>query len=109
MIATDTQPNGYVPPPEGQPDRERDDLQAMLHSPGWRIFCEHVAEDWGRPEVLTRICAALQNEQYIVAARLSAGKDAIEAVMTWPLNRIHALSLPVRARAAGRPHRRARV
>jgi hypothetical protein len=109
MIATETSPNGYVPPPEGQADRVRDDLQAMLDSPGWQRFVAHVATQWSGPEVLIRLVAALNAEQYTLAARITAAGEAVNAVLSWPKQRIEGGPDIVPPRRVARPHRRARA
>jgi len=103
-------PSGYVPPPEGQTDRERDDLQAMLASPGWAIFCAYVAAWWKSDPVLERLESLLEAsdadvaQQHETCAQILASRRAVHTIMSWPLTRIHHLSgKPLQA--ARRPRR----
>jgi hypothetical protein len=91
------------------PDRERDDLVALLASPGWRLFCDYVAAWWHSEPLLKRLESLILTtevpSQHETCAQILASRRAVHTVMSWPKTRIHALTTPVAPRRPTRPRR----
>lgn len=81
-------------------DQEREDLHALVHSPGWQRLTSWAYQDMGTR--LTQATESAANLTDDVAAlnqlrQVIAAKRAVDVVMQWPATRLKELD----AKAAG--------
>lgn len=77
------------------PEAERDALEAMVKSDGWRIYMEHVSRAWGPEACETQLRAARENVDPDVLPfeinRILDTFDGLRADLRWPEARVRAL------------------
>jgi hypothetical protein len=96
-------------------ETELEALIALLQSPGWRLFSEHVKAEHGAERCIAQIDAALSTVQRgddaaardTVAQIRSASRAAL-LLASWPLERVKALRAAAVPQQGGRAefHRR---
>ncbi len=73
---------------------ERDDLRNLLTSPGWLRFHEYAMKQW-TDEIAHHLRTAVNDTNDAHALQkmrqLLVAKEAIERLLAWPEERIHAL------------------
>jgi hypothetical protein len=76
---------------------ERDDLDALLKTPGWLRLLERARKDWteGYPAKIKLAITKAQQERSDVSAAVAAvdaASDAVNAVLSWPADRVKQLT-----------------
>lgn len=80
--------------------KEREDLDALIASDGWRVFTAYVAGEWGsggrRFEHAVQQCADNPNDADATAKlrQVMVAKREIETLLKWPHERLKALQSP---------------
>lgn len=77
-------------------NQEKEDLAALLLTPGWIRLTAHLAAEWG-PEAMERHyeqAAAIADPEASKAAiyQIAQRKKAVREMMAWPSERIKALN-----------------
>ena len=76
--------------------REREDLEALLASPGWLRLLEYARQQWtvGNPQkIKLAIKDATASNQNVAEAvqRVDAANDEVNAILSWPKQRVQSL------------------
>lgn len=77
------------------PDAERAELEAMIQSPGWRLYLDHMDERWG-PAALEAVLraerkAVTPEEWPFASSRILDTFAGMRANVRWPEERIRQL------------------
>jgi len=78
---------------------EREDLDALIHSPGWQRFKQMVEQQWGTAEgggvrfvtEMTKMAKGDDATALPLMRQIIAAQREIHAVMNWPAERAEAL------------------
>jgi hypothetical protein len=76
---------------------EREDLDALVKSPGWLRLLERARKEWteGYPAKIKLAIATAQHDRTDVAsavASVDVASDAINALLSWPSDRVRQLT-----------------
>jgi hypothetical protein len=77
--------------------QEREDLEALLSSPGWLRFLNHSRQTWAGDgyarKIKLAIKDAMEKHQNVAEAvqRVDAANDEVNALLTWPKDRVQGL------------------
>jgi hypothetical protein len=80
-----------------QYDREREDLEALVQSPGWARFIAHLNDEWGAAAYARKIEQAVSSIPASAQAgdqaretvfQITAVRFALQNLSKWPLERV---------------------
>lgn len=91
--------------------REREDLEALVASPGWLRLLEHARLAWtvNYPQkIKLAIMDATEKGQNVAEAvlRINAANDEVNAILSWPKQRVQSLLSQEAARSHSTVDRR---
>ncbi len=80
-------------------DQEREDLEALVRSPGWERFCRFARREWLGPGYRQRMREALdKNAPPEVLHGIDYTSRAVETLLTFPMERLNQMARNVEQR-----------
>lgn len=63
---------------------EREALDELVRLPGWRLFCEHVMQEWRGPGYMQRMGKALESNDTIAPHVVHRTATEVVKLLAWP-------------------------